>query len=40
MNGAAGRVADSTGNWVDRLAPAALRPYLVVCEESQKSVRG
>jgi 4-hydroxybenzoate polyprenyltransferase len=25
---AAGRVADSTGNWVDRLAPAALRPYL------------
>jgi 4-hydroxybenzoate polyprenyltransferase len=24
----AGRVADSTGNWVDRLAPAALRPYL------------
>jgi 4-hydroxybenzoate polyprenyltransferase len=28
MNGAAGRVADSTGNWVDRLAPAALRPYL------------
>jgi 4-hydroxybenzoate polyprenyltransferase len=28
MNEAAGRVADSTGNWVDRLAPAALRPYL------------
>ena len=28
MNGAAGRVADSTGNWVDRLAPAAFRPYL------------
>jgi 4-hydroxybenzoate polyprenyltransferase len=28
MNGAAGPVADSTGNWVDRLAPAALRPYL------------
>src|ERR1700736_6186131 len=28
MNQAAGRVADSTGNWVDRLAPAALRPYL------------
>jgi 4-hydroxybenzoate polyprenyltransferase len=28
MNGAAGRVADSTGNWVDRLAPAPLRPYL------------
>ncbi len=28
MNGAAGRVADSTDNWVDRLAPAALRPYL------------
>jgi len=24
----AGRVADSTGNWVDRWAPAALRPYL------------
>jgi 4-hydroxybenzoate polyprenyltransferase len=28
MNGAAGRVADSTGNWVDNLAPAAARPYL------------
>jgi 4-hydroxybenzoate polyprenyltransferase len=28
MNEAAGRVADSTGNWVDRLAPSALRPYL------------
>jgi 4-hydroxybenzoate polyprenyltransferase len=28
MNAAAGPVADSTGNWVDRLAPAALRPYL------------
>src|ERR1700745_1643453 len=28
MNQAAGRVADSTGNWVDRLAPAALRPSL------------
>jgi 4-hydroxybenzoate polyprenyltransferase len=27
MNEAA-RVADSTGNWVDRLAPATLRPYL------------
>ena len=26
--GAAGRVADSTGNWVDSLAPAWLRPYL------------
>ncbi len=25
---AAGRVADSTGNWVDRLAPAWSRPYL------------
>jgi 4-hydroxybenzoate polyprenyltransferase len=25
---AAGRVADSTGNWVDRLAPAWTRPYL------------
>jgi 4-hydroxybenzoate polyprenyltransferase len=24
----AGRVADSTGNWVDRLAPAWTRPYL------------
>ncbi len=24
----AGRVADSTGNWVDTLAPAYLRPYL------------
>jgi 4-hydroxybenzoate polyprenyltransferase len=25
---AAGRVADSTGNWVDRLAPVRARPYL------------
>src|SRR5499427_4812947 len=25
---AAGRVADSTGNWVDSLAPAWTRPYL------------
>jgi 4-hydroxybenzoate polyprenyltransferase len=28
MSAAAGRVADSTGNWVDRIAPARLRPYL------------
>jgi 4-hydroxybenzoate polyprenyltransferase len=28
MTDAAGRVADATGNWVDRLAPARLRPYL------------
>ena len=28
MSGAAGSVADSTGNWVDTLAPAWLRPYL------------
>jgi 4-hydroxybenzoate polyprenyltransferase len=28
MNEAAGSVADSTGNWVDRWAPARLRPYL------------
>jgi 4-hydroxybenzoate polyprenyltransferase len=28
MNGAAGRVADSTGNWVDSHAPAWTRPYL------------
>src|SRR5580704_5668308 len=28
MNGATGRVADSTGNWVDSLAPAWTRPYL------------
>src|SRR5262249_21834603 len=28
MSDAAGRVADSTGNWVDRLAPAWGRPYL------------
>jgi 4-hydroxybenzoate polyprenyltransferase len=28
MNDAPGRVADSTGNWVDRHAPAVLRPYL------------
>jgi 4-hydroxybenzoate polyprenyltransferase len=28
MSGAAGRVADSTGNWVDGLAPRWSRPYL------------
>jgi 4-hydroxybenzoate polyprenyltransferase len=28
MSDAAGRVADSTGNWVDHLAPVWLRPYL------------
>ena len=28
MSEATGRVADSTGNWVDRLAPAWTRPYL------------
>ena len=28
MSDAAGRVADSTGNWVDSLAPAWSRPYL------------
>jgi 4-hydroxybenzoate polyprenyltransferase len=28
MSGGAGRVADSTGNWVDRAAPAWSRPYL------------
>ena len=28
MIGSTGRVADSTGNWVDTLAPAAVRPYL------------
>jgi 4-hydroxybenzoate polyprenyltransferase len=28
MSDAAGRVADSTGNWVDSLAPHWLRPYL------------
>ena len=28
MSDAAGRVADSTGNWVDRRAPHWLRPYL------------
>jgi 4-hydroxybenzoate polyprenyltransferase len=28
MSGAAGRVADSTGNWVDRLAPGWTQPYL------------
>lgn len=28
MSGVAGRVADSTGNWVDSLAPAVTRPYL------------
>jgi 4-hydroxybenzoate polyprenyltransferase len=28
MSDAAGRVADSTGNWVDRNAPAWTRPYL------------
>src|SRR6202021_1465567 len=28
MNGAAARVADATGNWVDTLAPPWSRPYL------------
>jgi 4-hydroxybenzoate polyprenyltransferase len=28
MTNAAGQVADSTGNWVDTLAPSWLRPYL------------
>ena len=28
MSDSAGRVADATGNWVDRLAPSILRPYL------------
>src|SRR5258708_28963062 len=28
MSDALGRVADSTGNWVDRLAPLWARPYL------------
>jgi 4-hydroxybenzoate polyprenyltransferase len=28
MSRGAGRVADATGNWVDTLAPARLRPYL------------
>jgi 4-hydroxybenzoate polyprenyltransferase len=28
MSGGAGRIADSTGNWVDGLAPAWARPYL------------
>src|ERR1700686_943232 len=28
MSAGIGRVADSTGNWVDRAAPAWLRPYL------------
>ena len=28
MSGSVGRVADSTGNWVDGLAPAWTRPYL------------
>jgi 4-hydroxybenzoate polyprenyltransferase len=28
MRGSAGSVADATGNWVDTLAPAWLRPYL------------
>jgi 4-hydroxybenzoate polyprenyltransferase len=28
MSETAGRVADSTGNWVDRVAPLRLRPYL------------
>ncbi|MGH6672312.1 MAG: 4-hydroxybenzoate octaprenyltransferase [Xanthobacteraceae bacterium] len=28
MDGPAGSVADATGNWVDTLAPAWLRPYL------------
>ena len=28
MSNAGGRVADSTGNWVDTLAPPFARPYL------------
>ena len=28
MSDATGRVADSTGNWVDRSAPPSIRPYL------------
>src|SRR5882724_6123063 len=28
MSEAIGRVADSTGNWVDRWAPSPVRPYL------------
>src|SRR5262245_29891913 len=28
MTGDAGRVADSTGNWVDRFAPNWVQPYL------------
>jgi 4-hydroxybenzoate polyprenyltransferase len=28
MSDTAGRVADSTGNWVDRIAPPPIRPYL------------
>ncbi|HWK95019.1 MAG TPA: 4-hydroxybenzoate octaprenyltransferase [Pseudolabrys sp.] len=28
MNGTGGRVADSTGNWVDLYAPGSFRPYL------------
>jgi 4-hydroxybenzoate polyprenyltransferase len=28
MSGASGRVADSTGNWVDSFAPTPARPYL------------
>ncbi|MFL5084630.1 MAG: 4-hydroxybenzoate octaprenyltransferase [Xanthobacteraceae bacterium] len=28
MSEAAGRVADSTGNWVDQVAPVRVRPYL------------
>src|SRR5256886_14697958 len=31
MTGGAGRVADSTGNWVDGLAPSWMRPYLRLC---------
>jgi 4-hydroxybenzoate polyprenyltransferase len=31
MNGAASRVADSTGNWVDTRAPQWSRPYLRLC---------
>jgi 4-hydroxybenzoate polyprenyltransferase len=31
MNGAAARVADATGNWVDTRAPLWLRPYLRLC---------
>ena len=38
--GTAGRVADAAGNWVDRLAPARIRPFLRLARLIARSDRG